>query len=321
VGVAKGRGFEAVVVGAHYDHLGLGATGSLDPKPEGKIHHGADDNASGTAALLALARAIAPRRSELARSVYFVAFGAEELGTLGSSHFVKAPPIPLERIAAMVNMDMVGRLREDALEVHGVGTSPVWKALLEEANRAAGLKLKTVDGGYGPSDHNPFYAAGRPVLFAFTGSHSDYHKPSDTAEKVDAAGIARVVGLIEPVVLGLARSAEAVPFVRVAAEEPPPSASASRGLRAWVGAVPDYSEQAPGVRFSGVQPGSPAERAGIQAGDLLVRFADKEIRNIYDYTYALSPLKPGERVSALVRRGDVEVPLEITLGTRPGEAH
>jgi hypothetical protein len=319
VGVVRGRGTDAVVVGAHYDHLGLGATGSLDPKPEGKIHHGADDNASGTAALLALARDVAARSAALERSVYFVAFGAEELGTLGSSHFVKAPPLPLERVAAMVNMDMIGRLRDGALELHGVGTSPAWKGLLEEANRSAGLKLKTLEGGYGPSDHNAFYAAGRPVLFAFTGAHSDYHRPSDTADKIDAAGIARVLGLIEPVVLGLARSAAAVPFVRVAADEQRPAAT-SRGLRAWVGGIPDYAEQAIGVRFSGVTPGSPAEKAGVQAGDLLVRFADKEIRNIYDYTYALAASKPGDLVRAVVRRGGAEVPLAITLGTRPGEA-
>jgi hypothetical protein len=320
VGVVRGRGPEALVVGAHYDHLGLGATGSLDPAPEGKVHHGADDNASGSAALLALARAIAPRRAELARSVYFVAFGAEELGTLGSSHFVKSPPLSLERIAAMVNMDMIGRLREGALELHGVGTSPVWRGLLEQANRTAGLKLKTLEGGHGPSDHGPFYAAGRPVLFAFTGTHSDYHRPSDTAEKIDADGIARVLGLLEPVVLGLARSEEPVPFVRVAAEEAGQASSASRGFRVWVGGIPDYSEQGVGVRFSGVTPGSPAEKAGVQAGDVLVRFADKEIRNIYDYTYTLAALKPGERVRAVVKRSGAEVSLEVTLGTRPGEA-
>jgi hypothetical protein len=319
VGVVPGRGPEAIVVGAHYDHLGLGATGSLDPKPEGKVHHGADDNASGTAALIGLARAIAPRRAELARSVYFVAFGAEELGTLGSSHFVKAPPVPLERIAAMVNMDMVGRLRDSTLELHGVGSSPVWKGLIEEANGAAGLKLRIVEGGYGPSDHNPFYAAGRPVLFAFTGAHADYHRPSDTADKIDAVGIARVLGLIEPTVALLARSTEPVPFVRVAAEASPP-ASAARGLRAWVGGIPDYAEQGPGVRFSGVQPGSPAEKAGVRTGDVLVRFGTTEIRNIYDYTYALGAAKPGDQVRAVVRRGDALVPLEITLGTRPAEA-
>jgi hypothetical protein len=309
---------ESIVVGAHYDHLGLGGPASLDPAPEGKIHHGADDNASGTAALLALARSLGPRRGTLERNLVFVSFGAEEEGTLGSSHFVKQPPAAAGRIAAMVNMDMIGRLREDSLAVDGVGTSPVWRPLLEEANKSLGLKLQLGEGGYGPSDHSPFYAAGTPVLFAFTGNHSDYHRPSDTADKINAAGMAKVLALLEPVIVGVAASRAPVPFVRVAADKEMPQAT--RGFRVWVGGVPDYSEEAPGVRFSGVTPGSPAEKAGFQAGDLLVRFGGREIRNIYDYTYALSDRKPGDVVEAVVRRGASEVTLVVTLGLRPGEA-
>ena len=308
---------EAVVVGAHYDHLGLGMVGSLDPAPDGKVHHGADDNASGVAALLELARGLAPRWRGLARSVYFVAFAAEELGTLGSSLFVKEPPRPFERIVAMTNMDMVGRLREGKLEVHGVGTSPAWQGLIEQANRAAGLTLNLKQGGYGPSDHSPFYAAGKPVFFVFTGVHADYHRPSDTADRVDAAGMARVLGLVEPVVAALAESAQPVAFTRVAAEREE-QASASRGFRVWVGGVPDYSQEGPGVRFSGVSPGSPAERAGIQGGDVLVRFAGREIRSIYDYTYALGQQKPGDHVEVVVSRGEGDVTLTLTLGSRPG---
>jgi hypothetical protein len=315
VGVAGPAASESIVVGAHYDHLGLGASGSLDPAASGKIHHGADDNASGVAALVELARALAPRASGLRRSVHFVAFGAEELGTLGSSHFVKEPPLPLERVAAMVNLDMIGRLREAGLDVHGVGTSPVWKPLIEAANRGAGLKLNLKEGGYGPSDHTPFYAAGRPVMFVFTGAHPDYHRPSDTADRVDAAGIARVLQIVEPVLTALAESSEPVPFTRVAAEKEA-SGSASRGFRVYVGGVPDYSHQGPGVGFSGVSPGSPAEQAGIQAGDVLVRFASREIRDIYDYTRILGEHKPGDRVEAVVRRGAGEVTLTLTLAAR-----
>jgi hypothetical protein len=288
---------------------------SLDPAPDGKVHHGADDNASGVAGVLELARRLAGQRASLRRSIVFVAFGAEELGTLGSAHFVKQPPLPLDGVVAMINLDMVGRLRDHGLDVHGVGTSPVWKPLLDEANRGPGLKLRLHEGGYGPSDHNSFYAAGKPVMFAFTGVHPDYHRPSDTADKINAEGLLRVVSLVERVALGLGSSTEQVAFTRVAAEKEQ-QASGSRGLRAWVGGVPDYSEQGVGVKFSGVTPGSPAEKAGMRGGDVLVRFGPKEIRNIYDYTYALGEHRPGETVSAAVKRDGAEVELRITLGTR-----
>ena len=309
---------EAVVIGAHYDHLGLGMSGSLDPQPEGKIHHGADDNASGVAGLLELARYFegrpAPRRSLL-----FVAFGAEEEGTLGSSHFVKAPPRPFDRIMAMFNLDMIGRLRQDALDVHGVGTSPAWKPLVEEANRNAGLKLRLHEGGFGPSDHSPFYAAGKPVLFVFTGSHADYHRPSDTADKVEATGLLRVLGFLEPIVAAVVDAPTALAFTQVKAEQEQ-GAGNPRGFRVWVGGIPDYSEEVVGVTFSGVTPGSPAEKAGIQGGDILVRFGSKEIRNIYDYTYALGEAKPGDKVGVVVKRGGQDVTLELTLGSRPSSA-
>jgi hypothetical protein len=310
---------EALVVGAHYDHLGLGAAGSLDPAPDGKVHHGADDNASGVAGVLDLARRFAARPEPAQRSIYFVAFGAEEVGVLGSSYLVKNPPRPLERIAAMLNLDMIGRLREDTLEVHGAGTSPLFKPLLEEANRRAGLKLKLHEGGYGPSDHSPFYAAGRPVLFAFTGNHPDYHRPSDTADKIDADGIVKVLGLLEPVVAALATSPAPIAFTRVAAEKEG-GASGARGFRVWVGGIPDYSEEGPGVRFSGVTPGSPADKAGMKGGDVLVKFGPKEVRNIYDYTYALAERKPGDAVTVVVKREGADVSLELVLGSRPSAA-
>lgn len=316
IGRLPGGTPEALLLGAHYDHLGTGPFGSLDPAPDGKIHHGADDNASGVAALLELARRFAaggPR----ARAMVFVAFGAEELGTLGSSYFVKHPAPSLDRIAAMFNLDMVGRLRDDSLDVHGVGTSPAWRALLEEANRAPALKLRTHEGGYGPSDHSPFYGAGLPVLFAFTGAHEDYHRPTDTAERINAAGIVKVVELVEGVAAAVAEAPQRIAFARVPAEKEA-QPTGSRSFRVWVGGIPDYSQEDPGVRFSGVSPGSPAERAGLLAGDVLIRFGAKDIRNIYDYTYALGERKPGDVVTLVVRREGKDVPLEITLGTRPG---
>jgi hypothetical protein len=322
MGLARGTaaaGDDVIVIGAHYDHLGVGVAGmaaSLDPSPAGKIHHGADDNASGVAGLLELARRLSVHKPPLRRSLLFIAFGAEELGALGSSHFVKNPTRPWDEVAAMVNLDMVGRLRADTLQVSGVGTSPLWRPLLDEANRAAGLNLKVQEGGYGPSDHSSFYAAGKPVLFMFTGAHADYHRPSDTADHVDAGGIEKVAGLVESVVVGLAGSAGPVPFTRVAAEKEQ-GAAGPRGFRVWVGGIPDYGEEVVGVRFSGVTPGSPAEKAGVQAGDVLVRFGPKEIRNIYDYTYALAEHKPGETVTIVVKRGGQDVSLDVTLLSRP----
>jgi hypothetical protein len=319
IGRLPGRGDEAVLLGAHYDHLGRGPFGSLDPAPDGKIHHGADDNASGVAALLELARRFASAGPR-ARTLVFVAFGAEELGTLGSSYFVKNPAPPLGRLTAMFNLDMVGRLREDVLDVHGVGTSPAWRTLLDEANRAAGLKLRTHEGGYGPSDHSPFYAAGLPVFFTFTGAHEDYHRPSDTAEKVDPAGIVKVAGLVEAVASAVAEAPQRLAFTRVPADKEEPAGGA-RGFRVYVGGIPDYGQEAPGVRFSGVSPGSPAEKAGLRGGDVLVRFGDTSIRNIYDYTYALGERKPGETVTLVVLREGKETPLELTLGSRAAGAH
>lgn len=203
--VAAPGAFEWIVVGAHHDHLGTSGQGSLDPAPDGKVHLGADDNASGTAALLELARRLAPLAGELRRSLLFASFGAEEVGLLGSRHFVGSPPVPLARVAAMFNLDMVGRLREE-LHVHGVGTSPAWPSLLARAG--GGLKLRTHESGWAPSDHAPFHAAGVPVLFFFTGVHADYHRPSDTAGRVDARGIDRIVGLVERLLRDAAGSDE-----------------------------------------------------------------------------------------------------------------
>jgi hypothetical protein len=318
IGRRPGTGRESVIVGAHYDHLGEGPFGSLDPEGEGKVHHGADDNASGVAGLLELGRRFAAAGPH-ARSLVFIAFGAEELGTLGSSHYVKSPASGLGEVVAMANLDMIGRLREDTLDVHGVGTSPAWRPLIEEANRNPALKLRLHEGGYGPSDHSPFYASGLPVFFVFTGAHPDYHRPSDTAEKINSAGLGKVVDFVEGVVGALVDAPQRIAFARVPAEKEEQQTGA-RGFRVFVGGIPDYSQEGPGVRFSGVGPGSPAEKAGLRGGDVLVRFGEKEIRNIYDYTYALGERKPGEVVKLVVRRDGKDVPLEVILGARAGGA-
>lgn len=309
---------EVVIVGAHWDHLGLGGGASLDRSGQPQIHPGADDNASGTAAMLELARIFAAKRASLSRSILFLSFGAEEEGTLGALHFTKNPTVPLGTVDAMFNIDMIGRLGDGKLNVQGVGTSPAWKELIEKANADGALKLNLLQGGFGPSDHSPFYAAKMPVLFAFTGAHADYHKPGDTADKIDAAGILKVVSFLTPIVDGVVNAPERIAFTPVKDEKPP---SSSRGFRVYIGGIPDMSSEAAGVLFTGVSPGSPAEKAGIRAGDVLVRLGDKEIRNIYDYTYALQGRKPGEKVTLVVKRTEegktAEVPVELTLGSRP----
>lgn len=317
VGVLRApRSREYVVVGAHYDHLGLGAPESLEASAQGKIHHGADDNASGVSAILELARRLAANREGLGRSVVFVAFSAEELGLLGSSYFVRSPSVPFDKITAMINLDMVGRLKDDTLEVHGVGTSPAWKELVESSAKSAGLTIRQHEGGFGPSDHGSFYAAGKPVLFFFTGSHSDYHKATDTADKVDAKGIVKILDLLEPVVRRVATAGTLVSFIRVSGDQQQPS-GATQGFKVWVGGVPDYSAPGPGVTFSGVSPGSPAEKAGVQGGDVLLRFGGKEIRDIYEYTAALGDVRPGQTVTLVLKRGGGEISLDVTLAERP----
>jgi hypothetical protein len=310
---------EIVIVGAHYDHLGLGGSTSLASASGPQIHHGADDNASGVAAMLETARDLAGRRKDLARSILFIGFGAEELGTLGSLHFTKNPTVPWASVVAMFNMDMVGRLRNDKLDVQGVGTSPAWKPLVESSNADAKLKLSLLEGGFGPSDHSPFYAAKRPVLFAFTGAHGDYHKPSDTADRIDAEGIVRVVRFLEPIEVSVASAPERIAFTEVKGGAAP--SAGSRSFRVWVGSIPDFSEEGQGVKLSGVTGGSPAEKAGMMAGDTIVKFGGKELRNLYDYTYALQGRKPGEKVDVVVKRvvdgKTVEKTLEVTLGSRP----
>jgi hypothetical protein len=309
------EGSEVVVIGAHYDHLGKGGPESLSPKEEGEIHHGADDNASGTAGLLELAEAFAAQKNFLKRTLCFIAFSGEEEGTLGSSYFTKNPTIPFDKIAAMVNMDMIGRMKDSTIIVQGAGTSPIWKELVGEANGGIGLKVKFTDDGYGPSDHSPFYAKEKPVLFFFSGTHADYHKPSDTWDKINADG--------EKLVLQLAyRTVD-----RIQGLDAPPAYVRTKGdstrmgggsgeLRAYLGTIPDYSEELVGVKLSGVREGSPAEKAGIKGGDVIVRFGPKEIRNIYDYTYALGAHKPGETVAIGLMRDGKPLTVSVLLERR-----
>ena len=296
-----GRG-EAVLIGAHYDHLGLGGETSLAPSRYGEIHPGADDNASGVAGVIGLAQRLAAAGGTR-RTLVFVAFAGEEMGLLGSAHYVRSPAVPLEHTVAMLNMDMIGRLRNDRLYVFGVDTAKEFRGLLAAANREAGLDLVFAGDGYGPSDHTPFYARDRPVLFFFTGPHPDYHRPTDTPDKINAPGLARVVAFIGDVAWQLADEASPVTFVRVQGGPPPAPRGEGQGYGPYFGLVPEFGLPDEGVRLGGVRPGSPAEKAGLQAGDLILRFDGKTVKNLEDFAFILRGKRAGDEVEVVFRRG------------------
>jgi len=294
---------EVVVLGAHFDHLGLGGAGSGSMQPDTvAVHHGADDNASGTAGLLELAKAFAPERASLKRGLVFAFFSGEELGTLGSSFYVKNPPVPLERTASMVNMDMIGRLEGKMLTVFGTGTSPEWNALLARENSDSTFTLKTVPDGFGPSDHAQFYAKDIPVIFFCTGEqHKDYHRPSDTWDKINYPGEERVVRYVYRIVKDIDGEPKRPLFTRTASSAPSAGGD-TRGFRTTLGIIPDYSGGGDGMKISVVRPGGPADKAGLKAGDVIVSMAGKKIVNIYDYMDMLGRLKGGDRVELVVMR-------------------
>lgn len=306
-----------LIVGAHYDHLGMGGSGSLDPSAH-EPHNGADDNASGTAALLEAARVLSEQGDKLERDIYMVAFSGEELGTLGSSAFTRIPPdgLTMDDVVGMINMDMVGRMRENHLSVLGGESAAEWHAIVEPACGEAEIECAISGDGYGPSDHAPFFAAGVPVIHLFTGSHPDYHKPSDDADKINSVGGARIAHLAAAIALAADTWPE--PLTYVSAPAPPPSGDV-RAFGASLGTIPDYAgpeDGRPGVLLAGVRADSPAEKGGLQRGDLLVGLADREIRDINDFMFILQSAKPGEAAIAVVERDGERVELEIVFGKR-----
>jgi hypothetical protein len=319
-GVVRGRdpqlSAEAVVIGAHYDHLGLGRHNALDPDAAGQVHPGADDNASGTAAVMELARAVAARRDDLKRSVIFLAFSGEELGLLGSAYYTAHPLWPLEKTVAMINLDMVGRVREGKVYVGGVGTSPVFPKLLQESNTSA-LRLESSRSGYGASDHTSFYVSNIPVLFFFSGLHPDYHRATDTPDKILAGEEARVSDLALRVAMALASGEPRPQFTRV--QEPHPvgvTGSGGGGYGAYFGSIPDMGAEVEGVKFADIRDGSPAAKAGLLRGDVLVEFAGTPIKNLYDFTYQLRAHRPGEEVRVAVLRNGQRVEATVKLEVR-----
>lgn len=323
--VIPGRGSlasEIVVVGAHYDHLGHGGKGSMKPNETG-IHNGADDNASGTAAVLEAAKRIPQLLSdaENRRTVLVAFFAAEEVGLGGSAYFVANSPLPVDRMTAMINLDMVGAMKDDKVVALGSESAPEWKGLLDTVAASTKLTINSSGDGYGPSDQTSFYARQIPVLHFFTGTHDRYHTPEDDADAINFAGVAKISELTSQVVASLARGSVTPKYARVSAA--PAMEGDSRGYGAYLGTIPDYGAMeatSGGVKLADVRAGGPADKAGIKGGDTLVEMAGTRIENLYDMTYALQDHKPGETIDVVVLRSGQRVTLRATLGSRKPEA-
>lgn len=315
---------EYIIIGAHYDHLGHGEGGTTLPSEEleklpmnERIHNGADDNASGTAGLLELAEYFGFSQANK-RTLVFIAFGAEELGVLGSLHYVKNPVVPLDNTVAMINMDMIGRVQNKVITLQGIGTAAEWPEILDAAGEGSPLTLKRFDDGVGGSDYTSFYTAGIPVLNFFSGVHVDYHRPTDTADKINAEDAVEVLEVAKNIILKM-DDYGSLTFQKTKAPETSGAGQVDQGggFSVYLGTIPDYSYTgSEGVMIAGVREGSPAEKAGMAAGDILVQIGDAEIKNIYDFTYALQDHKPGDVVLIAVLRNGERVELEATLTGR-----
>jgi hypothetical protein len=303
-----------LALGAHYDHLGHGENGSsLAAKEDaGKVHAGADDDASGDAAVLAVGGILA--KQPRPRHVLLAFWSGEELGLLGSTAFVAAPPIKIADIAAYLNFDMVGRMQDNKLSVQATGTSKSWDKMIEQANVKAGFNVNVQPDPYQPTDVATFNTAGVPSLNFFTGAHTDYHKPSDTADKIDYDDLDRVVDFAASIARRIEDTPEAPVFAKV---EPQTQGGASRaGGRVFTGTVPDYASDAKGLLLGGVVAGGPAETAGLQKGDVIIEIAGQTIANIYDYQYALDVLKIGQPAKVVYMRGGERKETSLTPAAR-----
>ncbi len=335
---------ENIIIGAHYDHLGRGGEGSLAPR-SGEIHHGADDNASGTAGLLELARIFGAQKPKLKRTLIFVAFSGEEEGLLGSNYYVNHTAVPLSNTVAMINMDMIGRMKDRKLIIGGVGTAKEWRDMISQANTAQTMQvtaksdsptpkgmpivvsangrpimsvdpkgafdLTLTEDGFGPSDHSSFYGKQVPVLFFWTGTHNDYHKPSDTFDKINYTDEARILIMVARIVRDLGDSSTRPTYTTAKADN-----QQRTGFRVYLGTIPNYADSNNGLLLDGVRDDSPAAKAGLKAGDRVVKIGEREIKNVYDYTYALGEMKAGQEYGIEVVRGSEKLSLKITPAAR-----
>jgi len=303
--ITKGKSDSKIVIGAHYDHLGA------SEKEVGAYYPGADDNASGVAGLLYLAKRLSSK-NDYDSSILFIAFSAEEIGVQGSNFFVNSGIIPINNIKAMINMDMIGRLREKNLIIGGAETADEFKLIINKFRRD--LNIKFSGDGYGPSDHSVFYNKNIPVLFFFTGAHSDHHSTSDTAEKINIDGLQEIADLIYDIVNEIEKSNVKLTFHRV--KDSKPLDMSRRGLKTYLGTIPDFAYDGEGVKISGVRDGSPANNAGLQEGDIIIQLGDKKISNLNDYTYALGSYSPGDKVKIKFIRNGEEKETEAILSKR-----
>jgi hypothetical protein len=314
-----GKTDEYIIIGAHYDHLGRGYYGSLAPAQIGQFHPGADDNGSGTSGVLELARLLAPMKGKLQRGILFASFAGEELGLLGSADWVKEPTLPLDKAVAMINMDMIGRIKDEKVYIGGVGTGSDFKSLLENEQAKFPFKIEYSAGGYSASDHTSFVAKKIPVLFFFSGLHADYHKPSDTWEKINAPDAARLLDFVDDIAMQLDSEQKRTAFVTVVEDHAGDhtTSGGGGGYGPYFGSIPDFGqEEENGVKFSDVRPGSPAAKAGFKAGDVLVQFGEAPIKNLYDFTDALRRSKIGDEVEVKVLRDGKPITATVKLEQR-----
>jgi len=319
LGYLPGETDEYIIVGAHYDHLGLGGVFSLAPSLKGTVHPGADDNASGTAGVIELARHFSALPKPK-RGILFMTYAGEELGLLGSGFYANHPELPLDKAITMINMDMIGRVREGKLFIGGAGTGTTLRRDLDAITPRFPLHVDYSDSsGYGSSDHTSFTVKQVPVLFFFSGLHSDYHKPSDTWDKIDAPDAVEVLQLVADIMDRLDNQTDRPQFVRVEEKDNPHAGvlgGSGGGYGPYFGSIPDFAEPPRGVRFADVTPNSPAGKAGLKAGDILVRFGTDPVQNLYDFSYALKSHKAGDAVEVEVLRGDKTVTVKVELTER-----
>ncbi len=311
VGVLEGEGplaEETVIVGAHYDHLGMGGAGTFAPWTVA-VHNGADDNASGTAALLEVARQLAASEKKPRRRIVFIAFSGEERGLLGSAHYVKNPRFPLASTVAMINMDMVGRLKDNKLIVQGIETAKEFDVMMDRLNEEYKFEITPKAGGYGPSDHASFYPKKIPVMHLFTGTHKDYHRPSDDWDKVNIEGMRRIAGMVTDITLEIANADTRPEYVEIKRRVIP----SRGGDRPYLGTIPDFANAVEGYALQDVTKGGPADKGGMKGGDVIVKFGESKIGGLEDIDSALRKYKAGDTVDVVVLRDGKEVSLKVVL--------
>lgn len=300
-----------VVIGGHYDHLGMGESGGSRHTGEPDVHNGADDNASGIAAMLYIAEVL--KNSDLNNNNYlFIAFSGEELGLFGSKNYVMNPSLPLDKMNYLINMDMIGRLNDEkTIAINGTGTSPSWKPVIEKIN-VGGINAKTHDSGIGPSDHTSFYNEGIPVLHFFTGQHADYHKPEDDSHLVNYQGIYEISEYILAIIKELDDQGKlAFTETKTEAKDEPSQKAAS--FKVTLGVMPDYVFNGEGMRIDGIIDGRPAQLAKLEKGDIIIKIGDLAIKDIYDYMKGLSQYNQGDKTTVLIIRGDQQLQREVTF--------